>query len=132
MNGITVGNAAETGYRGQLGGWFIGHFVKEDPLRISREVEVKWGKHAQGEASARFRSNRTAKTMSVLIQGLFRLTFREGEAIREVVLKHPGDYVLWLPGVEHCWVAQEPSTVLTVRWPSVAQDQTIRQNETGV
>ena len=29
------------------------------------------------------------------------------------------DYLIWGKGVDHSWVAEEESVVLTVRWPSV-------------
>jgi quercetin dioxygenase-like cupin family protein len=37
-----------------------------------------------------------------------------------VLLERQGDYVVWGPGVDHSWRAEEESVVLTVRWPSVA------------
>jgi quercetin dioxygenase-like cupin family protein len=36
-----------------------------------------------------------------------------------VVLTRPGDYVLWGPGVDHSWLAEQESVVVTVRWPSL-------------
>lgn len=59
-----------------------------------------------------------ATTLSILIQGRFRLQFHD----REVVLCNPGDYALWLPGVPHIWSAEAASTILTVRYPSKAGD----------
>ena len=38
---------------------------------------------------------------------------------RDVVLAERGDYVVWGPGVDHSWCAEEESVVLTVRWPSI-------------
>ncbi|WP_374005171.1 hypothetical protein [Streptomyces ipomoeae] len=35
------------------------------------------------------------------------------------MLERQGDYVVWGRGVDHSWVAEEESVVLTVRWPSV-------------
>ena len=121
MDWISTGNAREAGLRDRRSGWFIGHFIDDDALRRTPDVEVKWGVHTTNESNGQFSSNQTAKTMSVLIQGRFRLSFRHGEKAREVLLEKPGDYVLWDAGVQHNWLALEQSIVLTVRWPSLPQ-----------
>ena len=114
---IITGNAADesSAYRG----WFLGHFLAppDDP-RSTPDVELKWSTYAAGEARSGWALNREATTISILIQGRFRTQFRD----RSVLLEIPGDYVLWLPGVAHCWLAEEDSTVLTVRFPSIAGD----------
>jgi quercetin dioxygenase-like cupin family protein len=51
----------------------------------------------------------------VLVTGRFRMEFPG----RSVLLEDQGDYVVWGQGVDHSWVAEEESVVLTVRWPSV-------------
>jgi len=61
--------------------------------------------------------------MSVLIRGRFRLMFDEGANMHEVLLAREGDYALWDAGVAHSWITEEDSVILTVRWPSVPQDQ---------
>lgn len=45
---IILGNAQTDGML--RNGWFIGHFVDDDPVRYSTDVEVKWGVHAAGES----------------------------------------------------------------------------------
>jgi hypothetical protein len=111
---IIVGNSQTEGeaYRG----WFMGHFLTptDDP-RATTALEVKWGNHPAGDTRPEWGVNEQATTLSILINGRFRLYFRD----REVVLAQPGDYALWLPGVPHGWLAEEASTVLTVRYPSV-------------
>jgi quercetin dioxygenase-like cupin family protein len=92
-------------------------------LRQTQDVEVKWGYHKAGESKGELGTNRTAKTMSVLIRGRFRLEFHDGNRARDVLLEREGDYVLWDAGVPHNWVAEEDSVMLTVRWPSVPEDQ---------
>src|SRR6476646_6412051 len=102
MQGISTGNAATDTTK--TGGWFIGHFINGDPLRQSRDVEVKWGIHPKGQQNhGGFLANKTARTMSVLVSGNFRLRFRENDAIHEVNLDVPGKYALWMPGVPHDW-----------------------------
>jgi len=100
-------------------GWFLGHFVtpSDDP-RSTSLLEVKWGVHKAGDGRPEWAVNAEATTLSILIQGRFRLQFPE----QEFLLSREGDYALWLPGVSHSWSAEEDSTVLTVRWPSKPED----------
>jgi hypothetical protein len=100
-------------------GWFLGHFVtpRDDP-RSTSLLEVKWGVHKAGDGRREWAVNAEATTLSILIQGRFRLQFPE----QEFLLSREGDYVLWLPGVSHSWLAEEDSTVVTVRWPSKPED----------
>lgn len=116
MTEVVIGNAGRDGaaYRG----WFVGHFV-DSALAGTEAVEVKWGTHALHETRARWATSKRATTMSMLIRGSIRLFFREHEAL----LSHPGDYVLWGPGVAHRWqIEADDTVVLTVRWPSQAGD----------
>jgi quercetin dioxygenase-like cupin family protein len=45
-----------------------------------------------------------------------------------VTLDHPGDYVVWSPGVSHRWRVVEDAVVVTVRWPSLPKDQSEHTN----
>lgn len=114
---VVKGNALLEGVSRR--GWFIGHFVTpaEDP-RSSHILEVKWAFHKAGEGRPEWAMNAEATTLSILISGQFRLQFPD----QEVLLSHEGDYVLWSPGVPHCWSAESDSTVVTVRWPSIPSD----------
>ena len=49
-----------------------------------------------------------------LVSGRFRVDLPD----RSVVLDRPGAYVVFA-GVGHSWEAEEDSTILGVRWPSV-------------
>lgn len=113
---IVVGNADRDGeaYRG----WFVGHFVPEAAgARSTGDVEVKWGVHRAGEVRDGWASSEHATSLSVLLQGRYRLFFPERAA---VVLARSGDYALWPAGVPHRWEIDEDSVILTVRWPSRA------------
>ncbi len=99
-------------------GWFIGHFMDDDPIRCSADVEVKWGVHRAGEHRSQWSSSHTATTVSILIHGRFRLYFPD----YEVLLAETGDYALWLPKVPHYWLAETDSTLITVRFPSTPGD----------
>ena len=124
MEGIKAGNAIADGAARR--GWYVGRFIDEDPFRQTHDVEVKWGIHARGDTNRTYAADLVARSMSVLIRGRFRLTFRRGGRTESVLLEREGDYAVWLPGVEHTWVAEaeEGSVVLTVRWPSLPVMQT--------
>lgn len=114
---VVFGNASVEG--ANRWGWFLGHFITPtDDLRSTPLVEVKWGVHKAGDGRIQWATNAEATTLSILINGRFRLQFPE----QEFVLSREGDYVLWPPGVPHYWSAEEDSTIVTVRWPSKPQD----------
>ena len=121
MQGVSHGNAGQTG--AGRNGWFIGHFVGEDLLRQTEDVEVKWAIHKAGETNGAFVANRTATSLSLLIRGQFRLRFGSPDQHTEVLLAREGDYAIWGPGVGHDWVVEEDCVLLTVRWPSKSKDQ---------
>jgi quercetin dioxygenase-like cupin family protein len=108
-----AGNAATdaTDHRG----WLLGHFVKDGP-RQSNDVEVKWGIHPAGDERAEWATDEQRTTMVLLVSGRFRVELSTGP----MLLERQGDYLVWGPGVEHSWHAEQDSTVITVRWPSLA------------
>ena len=124
MDGVRSGNARAGGAPRR--GWFLGRFIDDDAYRQTHDVEVKWGVHRPGDSNPGFAADRVARSMSVLIRGRFRLTFRRGTVTEDVVLAREGDYAIWLPGVEHTWVAEgdAETIILTVRWPSLPHSQT--------
>jgi hypothetical protein len=123
MDGVTFGNADTLAtLEPKRNGWFIGRFIDTDAYRQTHDVEVKWGRHNKGECHP-FAANKTARTMSVLISGTMRLRFRRGEELHVVTLKDPGDFAVWLPCLDHDSEFLEECVVLTVRWPSVPDDQ---------
>jgi mannose-6-phosphate isomerase-like protein (cupin superfamily) len=114
-NSVYVGRAGEDGARNQ--GWLLGYFVPPGELLHSDDVEVKWGVHPAGDRRAAWAIDERRTALLVLIQGAFNIELRD----RTVVLREPGDYVVWGPGQDHSWRALEAdTTVLTVRWPSLA------------
>ena len=117
QNGVVFGNAKLEG--ASRGGWFIGHFINPlEDARYTEELEVKWAVHSEGDNRTQWAVNHEATTLSILINGRFRLKFED----REIVLSHQGDYVLWRPGISHNWVAESDCTIVTVRWPSLSGD----------
>lgn len=113
VDNVYVGKAAvdAAGDRG----WLLGHFKPFGDVRHSEDVEIKWGVHPQGDRRARWVAGEKRTALLVLISGRFRVELPG----RSVLLAEQGDYVVWGPGVDHSWYAEEESVVLTVRWPSV-------------
>jgi hypothetical protein len=101
-------------------GWFIGQFVPPElGLRSQTEVELKWGVHPDGDRRPSPWANRNGTTISVLIEGVLRVTFHVDGTQKEVTLKTKGDYVVFGPEVVHSWEAIGDTIVLSVRFPSV-------------
>ncbi|MFE3455368.1 signal peptidase I [Nonomuraea sp. NPDC059194] len=110
---IYVGNATADAIGDR--GWLLGHFQPEGEVRHSEDVEIKWGVHPKGEERAQWVRGEKRTALLVLISGRFRMEFPG----HSVLLDQQGDYVVWGVGVDHSWVAEEESVVMTVRWPSV-------------
>ncbi|GII23187.1 signal peptidase I [Planosporangium mesophilum] len=109
-----TGNAADDGQAHR--GWILGHFIEPaDGVRATSAVEVKWGTHPAGQQRDAWYTDEQRTTMLLLISGRFRLDLSVGS----VVLERQGDYVVWGPGIDHSWQAEEDSVVVTVRWPSI-------------
>lgn len=102
-------------------GWFIGYFMDNLPELKTDKFEVKWGIHKKGWKRDRIGTNQTAKTISILMQGKFKVTYPDEN--QEAMLEKMGDYIFHSPGVDHHSEALEDSVVLTIRWPSVQDDQ---------
>ncbi|HEX4813045.1 MAG TPA: signal peptidase I [Nonomuraea sp.] len=110
---VYVGNATVDALADR--GWLLGHFKPPGDPRHSDEVEIKWGVHPAGDERAEWVRGEDRTALLVLVSGRFRVELPG----RSVLLAEPGDYVVWGKGVDHSWRAEERSTVLTVRWPSV-------------
>lgn len=123
---VVYGNAATDGQA--TGGWWVGHFKGIESGRYSRDVETKWSTHEAGAKHREWVLNRVATSMAILVQGKHRLEF-EGTF---VMLENVGDYVIWGAGIKHSWTALDRSTVLTVRWPSIQEDQWNATAEQGI
>jgi hypothetical protein len=132
---LTSGNAALDS--APFRGWFVGDLprwaaangvagaesIAAAGLRSTHVLEVKWGVHPRGQPRPEgWAPTSTTIGLSVLVSGEFRIVFRSHPADEEtdVVLRTPGDYVLWGPDAEHTWIAVEDSIILTVRWPAGA------------
>ena len=122
---ITCGNAIEEGRENRGSGWFIGYFIS--PLNgdaCCQDIEVKWGIHRAGEEKLGIGTNRSCKTISLLVRGRFTLIFPNHG---DVVLATEGDYIIFGADIPHSWRAEEDSTIISIRWPSVADDQFVKK-----
>lgn len=108
-----VGNARTDGsdYRG----WFVGHFMQVGDVRLSNDVELKWGVHHAGEERDAWHDIEHRTTVLLLIRGRFRINLEVGT----FVLEKKGDYAMWGPSIGHSWRAEVDSEVITIRWPSI-------------
>jgi hypothetical protein len=110
---VYVGNAGKDAMLDR--GWLLGHFKDPGDPRHSTNVEIKWGAHPKGDTRSRWVTGEERTALLVLISGRFRVELPG----RSVLLAEQGDYVVWGRGVDHSWLAEEESVVLTVRWPSI-------------
>jgi hypothetical protein len=107
-----------TGYAGDDApahrGWVLGHFMAAGDPRHSDDVEIKWAVHARGDKRPQWVLSESRRAAIFLVSGRFRVDLPG----RSVLLDRPGAYVVFA-GVGHSWEAEEDSTILAVRWPSV-------------
>lgn len=101
---------------GRYRGWLLGHFVEaaDGAPRSTQAVEVKWGLHPAGQTRAEWTEGDQRTTMVLLVSGRFRIDL----TVASTTLERRGDYVVWGPGIDHSWQAEQDSTVITIRWPS--------------
>ena len=103
-------------------GWIIGHFMPESSPFHSKHFEVKWlPKQKRGSRKASAKRNQTAKTLCILVRGKFRMEFPD--LGKSVLLEKEGDYVFWDAGVNHTWEVIEECVNISIRWPSLPNDQ---------
>lgn len=104
------------------GGWFVGHFLNPAILAQTKDVEVKWSIHDKRYEQQRYKYNKRATTMYVVLSGAARMKFLLGD--REIIKTlRPGKYVIWGPLVPHKLVVGKAAEAFVVRWPSKDQDQ---------
>jgi len=128
-NMFTFGNAEEDGH--DFSCWFVGQIdtwcvengllfnAKKYGLRNRSNLEIKWGVHTKNqERPGGWTKSPGSTAISVLVRGLFRIKFRilKKNTFHEVLLKKEGDYVIWNEELEHIWIAEKESRILTVRW----------------
>jgi hypothetical protein len=112
-----LGNAAEetTDHRG----WFVGNFMEPRDVRMSNDVEIKWGVHVDGGERRPWHEAEHRTTVLLLIKGRCRINL----AVGSHVLATEGDYAMGGRGVGHSWQAEDDSVVVTIRSPSLYSEQ---------
>ncbi len=80
-----------------------------------------WGKHNKGDKKDLAKTNKTAKTVFMLMYGKFRFSFPDLQ--KNVLLQNEADYLFFENGIAHSWEALEDSLAITIRWPSLIGDQ---------
>jgi hypothetical protein len=95
-------------------GWLVGAFMDAGDVRMSTDVEIKWGIHPAGDWRETWFEQEDRTTVLMLVSGRFRIDLSVGSAL----LYEQGDYATWGPGIGHSWRAEEDSVVVTIRWPS--------------
>jgi quercetin dioxygenase-like cupin family protein len=113
VGNAATGNAATDGIDHR--GWIVGHFMESDDIRMSKDVEIKWGSHPAGEERSDWQTDEYRTTVLLLISGRFRLKL----SVDSYLLQNQGDYAIWGPGIDHSWKAEEDSLVITIRLPSL-------------
>jgi hypothetical protein len=109
-------------------GWAIGFFA--DPQHPFHEhgFEMQWIELGEGVTkSGGPGRNKAAKTMCILISGHLRLFFSDPD--ETVDLQKPGDYVYFPPGTSHFWEVVRQTVTMTLRWPSILDDQELSGTE---
>ena len=108
-------------------GWFVGRFISQRPRRTER-VEVKMSVHHNPYRESESSANRTATSMALITSGSCEYRFRIGKRgqWRRVLLRRPGDYVIWEPGVYHSLRVSKRCEMVVVRWPSAGRSDKTR------
>jgi quercetin dioxygenase-like cupin family protein len=108
-----VGNANDDA--DQYRGWLLGSFVDtatHSAIRKTDAIEIKWGIHPKGDQRPEWAVDDSQVTILLLVSGRFRLDLTTAS----ITLDTQGDYVVWGPGLNHSWQAEDDSVVITIRW----------------
>ena len=127
---VEFGNAFECETQGT--GWFIGFSAWAKSASGLRHVPadmastglcVKWYQHPAGHPDGDAKPVSEGRTISMLTSegGEFRIEFSDTPAFEPsrtlvTVLRQPGDFAAWGPGVWHRAFGVRASHILTVRW----------------
>lgn len=100
--------------------WFLGHFMPEGHPLHSRDVEIKWGRHATGEEKHQW-VRIEATTIAIHIRGRTEIYLSRdprSENPELIELRNEGDFLLIPSGLWHRWRVLEDTLAIAVRWPS--------------
>jgi len=117
----------KTAERAPLG---IQMLLVEDPDYSACLRGVKYAHHARGDSSPgpRGPSDEERSLTMLVSNGCWRqrLWSEKGDYL-ELMLWKPGDFIAWEPGIRHSWVAEEASTMLSIRWKPMKKGHAVLQ-----
>ena len=99
-------------------GWFVGHFIDENSILKTENVEVKWAIHKKGDIKKGLLGKNYSPILIILIKGKFKVKLNNLEVGH--ILSDEGDYICFDSNKYlHESEALEDGTLLVIRWPSV-------------
>lgn len=101
--------------------WVLGHFMPEGSPFKTSAFELKWDKLSAGEKKSSLGTQKTAKTLGILVYGKFEFDFPKDR--QKIILSKEGDYCFYDAGVTHSWRILEGCLLISIRWPSLPDDQ---------
>lgn len=101
--------------------WVLGHFMEEGSPFKTNAFELKWDKLKAGEKKSSLGTQKTAKTLGILVYGKFEFGFPKDR--QKIILSKEGDYCFYDAGVTHSWRILEDCLLISIRWPSLPGDQ---------
>lgn len=120
MRNYFIGNVKVDGFNHK--GWFVGHFIKNNRLGRTKDVEIKWDETKKGTKREEWSINNSAHTLTVVISGRLRVIFPD-----ESFDLGSGEYFLSQPGTPHKYEILENGLTISVRWPSLPGDHSDRK-----
>jgi hypothetical protein len=119
---IEEGNFNESKEKGD-GVWKVGHFAKRPNFKTDK-TEFQWvHEMLAGEHKKSTVYYQQSSTLTVLIEGKIEIIFPHSKNHPKVILKEHGAYNFFGPNVCHTWKAIKKTTLVSVRWPSIPDDQ---------
>lgn len=102
-------------------GWFAGNFMDEGSPFKTDAFELQWRKLKAGEEKTALGTQKVAKTIGILVYGKFEFSFPDVN--KKITIEKEGDFVYYDAGVTHSWKVLEDTLLVSIRWPSIPNDQ---------
>ncbi len=104
-------------------GWIVGHFMPQDDLRYSQNIEVSYRFLTKGTARKKLSDPVYTTTCWFVLSGRLCNTYVWPGSRYTRITCRDNQYAIVSPGARHRWVAQEDSKILAIRWPSAPKLQ---------
>jgi len=103
-------------------GWWVGRFA-DNPNFKTEQTEFQWVSLVPDKEKSEAAYNEISSTITMIVKGKITVRFPHQKE-KDQELKNRGEYVYFAPGVCHSWkVGSKGAIVITLRWPSVENDQ---------